>query len=941
MKKNIKKEYNLSLIEKKWPSFAPAELRKGKQKGYGHLEIEKKWQKRWAVSKIYKSKEDTKKKKFYVLDMFPYPSGEGLHVGHPKGYIATDVISRYQRMKGYSVLHPMGFDAFGLPAENYALKTKTNPADSVKKNVMRFKKQLELIGLDYDWSREINTTDPKYYKWTQWIFLQLFKKGLAYESYEPINWCPSCKTGLANEDVENGHCERCGTLVEKKPMRQWVLKITDYAERLLNDLDAVDTSDSPHIIDKKWPPRPGKKVVERRTIHALVRDPKTGKFLGLRWKKFPWTTFIVGGVELSEGAIEAAKREVEEETGYCNLKFMQTLGGPVKAEYYAAHKDQNRVAITTGVLFELASDEKKPVSAEEEDKHETIWMDPRDLTPEIMTCAELPIWLKRLPTASMGIFQGAPLFTQILEPGTVRTEIPSVERNAIMAIVKHWSKDKYIGLKWKKVTWRTLITGGPENGQTPEEGAIAEIMEETGYLHPKLIKNLGKIHSKFFHVPKNVNRFAHFDVLYFELKDGDKNEISGEEKTNHEVMWLSKEEMVTFLTPESHKYAWLTMFQGKEMRGEKDEGEAKLLLDWPESIKELQRNWIGKSEGTEIQFTVGTHIVEVFTTRPDTLFGVTYMVLAPEHKLVSELLNSVENKKEVEAYIKKSKSQTEIQRTDDTKEKTGVELKGIKAVNPANNEEVPVWIADYVLADYGTGAVMAVPAHDERDWDFAKKYGLPVKQVIAVYQTDSEGKDRVRPDKETVKRKTVYALLFDEKNDRFLCLNWEKFGWHSGIIGGVDDGESFKDAAVREIREETGYVNIEYIKNLGMEQHNYFFAAHKDVNRYAFGQGMLFKLINEEKVPVNEEETKNHKTIWIKSNDMESWLDLAAFKFMWNAYKSGSDYFTGNGKIINSAKFNGMESEKAIKEISSFVGGKQVTKYKLRDWVFSRQRYWG
>ncbi|MDE1967149.1 MAG: class I tRNA ligase family protein, partial [Patescibacteria group bacterium] len=186
---------------------------------YDPAKIEKKWQKKWAAQKLYRSAEDPKKPKSYILDMFPYPSGEGLHVGHPKGYIATDVVSRMKRMQGHSVLHPMGFDAFGLPAENYAIKTKTNPADSVARNVKRYKEQLELLGFDYDWSREVNTTDPNYYKWTQWIFLQMYDRGLAYESYEPVNWCPKDKTVLANEDVEDGRCERCGTPVEKKRLR--------------------------------------------------------------------------------------------------------------------------------------------------------------------------------------------------------------------------------------------------------------------------------------------------------------------------------------------------------------------------------------------------------------------------------------------------------------------------------------------------------------------------------------------------------------------------------------------------------------------------------------------------------------------------------------------------------------------------------------------------
>lgn len=273
----MKKRKKISL--KKPARSVKKNFNKNKEKilsqNYDHKSIESKWQKIWSKDKIYKtvtgniaknlvkqssksskSKPYKSQKKFYVLDMFPYPSGEGLHVGHPKGYIATDIVSRMHRMKGYNVLHPMGFDAFGLPAENYAIKTKTNPMDSVKKNVARYKKQLEILGFDYDWSREVNTTDPKFYRWTQWIFARLFEKGLAYESFEPINWCPVDKTGLSNEDIEDGRCERCGSLVERKPMHQWVLKITDYAERLLRDLDATVP------IDPKHPDGPRKPLLD-------------------------------------------------------------------------------------------------------------------------------------------------------------------------------------------------------------------------------------------------------------------------------------------------------------------------------------------------------------------------------------------------------------------------------------------------------------------------------------------------------------------------------------------------------------------------------------------------------------------------------------------------------------------------------------------------------
>lgn len=220
---------------------------------YHHAEIEKKWQKFWDEHQTFATPSTSDKPKKYILDMFPYPSGTGLHVGHPKGYTGTDIVSRYYHAKGYNVLHPMGFDAFGLPAENFAIKTGTHPAVTTQKNIETFVTQLKSLGFSYDWSRVVDTTDPKYYQWTQWIFSELFKKGLAYEQNLPINYCPSCKTGLANEEVLTGNvCERCGTLVERRALRQWVLKITDYADRLITDLDNLDWSESVKDMQKNW-----------------------------------------------------------------------------------------------------------------------------------------------------------------------------------------------------------------------------------------------------------------------------------------------------------------------------------------------------------------------------------------------------------------------------------------------------------------------------------------------------------------------------------------------------------------------------------------------------------------------------------------------------------------------------------------------------------------
>jgi len=426
-----------------------------------HQKIEKKWLRIWWKNnfKNYRADNNSKKPKQYVLDMFPYPSGEGLHVGHVENYVATDIYSRYLRMKGYNVLHPMGWDAFGLPAENYAIQTGIHPKIVIAKNVKKFKKQIQRLGLSYDWSREINTTDPKYYKWTQWIFLQFFKHGLAYKTEAPINWCPSCKTGLANEEVSAGACERCGNKVERRQLKQWWLKITAYADRLLKDLDQ---------------------------------------------------------------------------------------------------------------------------------------------------------------------------------------------------------------------------------------------------------------------------------------------------------------------------------------------------LDWPENIKEMQKNWIGRSEGYLLKFKIRSRNVkigeiEVFTTRPDTLFGATYLVLAPEHPLIQKLKSEILNIKEVERYIWEASQKSDLERNDPIKPKTGVMLEGLEAINPANNLAIPIWLSDYILAHYGTGAIMAVPAHDQRDFEFAKKFNLKIIEVIS------------------------------------------------------PDGQS---------------------------------------------------------------------------HELE------------NAYLE-------DGILINSGSFNGLDNKTAQEKIGIFVGGKKSVMYKLRDWVFSRQRYWG
>ncbi len=359
---------------------------------YDFKSVEKKWQDLWEEKGVFHAKQDFSLPKFYCLVEFPYPSGQGLHVGHPRSYTALDLVARKKRLQGYNVIYPMGWDAFGLPTENYAIKNKIHPEKVTRDNIARFKQQLQSLGFSFDWSREVNTTDPSYYKWTQWIFLKLFEKDLAYKKEMAVNWCTSCKCVLANEEVVNGGCERCGSEVVRKVKSQWMLKITEYAQRLDDDLEK---------------------------------------------------------------------------------------------------------------------------------------------------------------------------------------------------------------------------------------------------------------------------------------------------------------------------------------------------LDFIERVKLQQHNWIGRSTGAEVDFdTDAGDKIRVYTTRPDTLFGATYMVISPEHDLIKKWSSVITNKDEVDAYIEAASKKSDFERAEVNKEKTGVKLQGVHAINPVNNKEIPIFIADYVLVSYGTGAIMAVPGHDTRDWEFAKKFGLPIIEVV-------------------------------------------------------------------------------------------------------------------------------------------------------------------------------------------------------------------
>ncbi|MFH1644097.1 MAG: DUF559 domain-containing protein, partial [bacterium] len=638
-----------------------------------------------------------------------------------------------------------------------AIKNGIHPSEVTKKNTDMFRRQLKSFGPSFDWSREINTTDPEYYKWTQWIFLQMFKKGLAYKHKSTINWCPSCKIGLANEEAQGGVCERCGAETVKKEKEQWMLGITKYADRLDKDLDLVD-----------YPER----------IKAQQRN---------------W-------IGRSEGS------EIEFKIKYSPSPALPEGKGEMLGYLTADPKSYK-------LLYE-SSVEMRKNPTEAEDK---LW--------------------RILKKERVYHFRRQHIINKFI------VDFVCLSKNLVIEV----------------------------------DGDIHDLQKEKDFERTKILETLGF----------KVIRFKNEEVL-------------------NNLDKVTKKIDVELENP--------SLWEGQ---------------GWAERIK-------------------------VFTTRADTLFGATYVVLAPEHELVKKL--NYQNKKEVEDYIKLTQSKTEIERMTENKparnassiagaggEKTGIELKGVKAINPANNEEIPVWIADYVLAQYGTGAVMAVPAHDERDFEFAKKFNLEIKEVIAPFLNIIDGEFGYKNEKEIVERKCILAIVKHWEKDEYLILESKKHGWKTFVIGGIEENEDIVKAAEREIIEETGFSDLKFVKKLGGSIFAKHFAPHKDQNRFAELTGFYFELKSGQKVEVDEVEKEHQEAKWFSAKDVPNTLypKITDWVF-WQRLMNNSDFaFIDDGMLINSEKFSNLTSEEARNKITEFVGGKIVTKYKLRDWIFSRQRYWG
>ncbi len=564
--------------------------------------IEKKWQKAWEKENIFAVKESLKKEKYYVLEMYPYPSASFLHMGHVRNFTIGDAFARFKRMNGFNVLYPMGYDSFGLPAETASKKEGIHPrvyTESAIKKIMEYQKAM---GNSYDWDRVIASHEPEYYRWNQFFFIKLFERGLAVRKKAPVNWCETCQSVLANEEAEGGKCWRCNSEVIQKDMEQWFLKITKYADRLLVDLDK---------------------------------------------------------------------------------------------------------------------------------------------------------------------------------------------------------------------------------------------------------------------------------------------------------------------------------------------------LDWPERIKVMQRNWIGRSEGTEINFEINGAKWPIFTTRPDTIFGVTFVVVSAEHPKLFELVTK-EQKVAVEEFLKKLKSAGD--KATELYEKEGV-FTGAYAINPMTKEKIPVYAGNFVVASYGSGMVMAVPAHDQRDYEFAVKYKIPIKQVIVPTFITDTGVDAIRPNLPVVERKAVFGIVKHWVEDKYYCLDWTKFNWKTFVIGGVENNETAEEAVIREVKEETGYLDIKSVKKEGFEVFSKFFATHKGVNRAAWQTAFIVELASDKHVEPEAKHVKNHKGQWVAKKDMAKFLNIKCQQYFWSNYLKGGEAFTEEGLLINSDPFNGMESEKAIEEITNTLAkkglGKKTVNYKIRDWLVSRQRYWG
>ena len=512
---------------------------------YNHQKIEQKWNKIWQENNSNQTDVNSTKEKYYCLDMFPYPSGEGLHVGHWRGYVMSDFYTRHAKLQGKNVLHPIGFDSFGLPAENAAIKDKSHPEKFTKDTIANFTKQLKQIGALFDWSKEINTSSPEYYQWTQWLFLQLYKKGYAEKRKSLVNWCPKDQTVLANEQVVNGCCERCGTTVTKKELEQWYFLTTKMSEELLSGLADVQWPQKVKNLQKNWI---GKS--DGAEVTFKLSESKEIKVFTTR----PDTIFGVNAIVLAPE--HPLVKELAEQGGRLKdfNKYYKEVSAKTNIDRQQG-KESEKTAVNLNVTVTHPLNGKKiPVWVADyvlmEFGNGAVMSVPAHDERDYMFAKTHKLPIKQVISEQL---------TQSYEPGMYRSNMPTITKDGVIVFVKHWSKEKYIGLRWREVNWGTLLTGNIDEGDTPENTVLKEIREETGYINGNIIKKLGVVDGLFYHVPKKVNKLVHGHVFVVKLQDGKKIEITNDETSKHTVKWLSVDELSTFLTADTHKYVlkWL------------------------------------------------------------------------------------------------------------------------------------------------------------------------------------------------------------------------------------------------------------------------------------------------------------------------------------------------------------------------------------------------
>ena len=899
-------------------------------KKYDHLKLEQKWQTFWEKNKVFHAKEDASKPKFYSLIEFPYPSGDGLHVGHPRPYIGMDVISRKKRMEGYNVLYPIGWDAFGLPTENYAIKTGKDPRVVTKENTDTFRRQIKSLGISFDWSREVNTTDPKYYKWTQWLFLQFLKHDLAYKAKMSINWCLSCKIGLANEEVVNGNCERCGGPVEKREKEQWMLAITKYADRLHKDLDDVDYLPQIKLGQRNWigrsegaeiqfpiqyNPSPTLPKGEGEKIPEFIQSNKDKKLEEILFKlldlsiKNKKRLIISGGwaVDIYAGRRIRNHNDIDgnilntdtnwwkgqlEKIGFKQIPPDDSKKDPSYHLNFIKEENEEQYKID---LIGIGFDDRGIIYDMEWGKPDSWGFSKESIIRKIFNrktieifSPEVQLWLKIYDREEDRIDKI--ILTHPLTPSQREGEFG------------YYTTDPK--------TWRALQDRALEMRKNPTDAE--KIMWEI------LRRDTTEHHFRRQHI---IGRFI---VDFVCLEKGIVVEIDGD---IHDYRKDEDKERTEILNQMGFE---IIRFTNDEVIKDKENVLEKIIF----KLNNISRKVLSFGEdlgGVEL------NSVKVFTTRPDTIFGATYLVLAPEHPMVHKLKSKIANWGEAEKYIKESKNKTEIERLAVNKTKTGVEIKGVKAINPATKEEISIWVADYVLASYGTGAIMAVPAHDARDLEFAKKYNLPIRNVIEPVFID-----KIQEGKPFVEREAISVILKHWKEDKYLVLKWKNADWFTFITGGIERDQTPEGAAIAEILEETGYLHPQFVQSLP-KTHAKFYHVVKKENRFAHFYNFYFELKDGEKVERHEKEgkAKHEPPMWLTPEEVKKVLTAPSHRRDWQYLKEGGFAYEDTGILANSGEFTGMDSEEAKKKIIEFVGGREKVSFKLRDWVFSRQRYWG